>query len=784
MKTGKAPGAIRIKFHPEAIYDEPFKTETLDVSGYKPVAGPLRMSRRDHALCATGGGVSMLVQAAASNMVRIRVKPGTGDFEPSVTERLGLVQAPEWNGGLSVRKGGGKLRLVFGEMEVSLDLGTALFSVSGPGGEKLVACAPSGIRFSPEPGEYGGNRFLASFKLGDEQVFGFGGRSARPNRTGRTADIYAVKVGSHSGDYGGFPVPFFMSSKGYGVFLNNPWPHVYFDMGATNPGEWFVHAPGGEFDLFVIRGPEFPRIVSTFTALTGRMPEPERWWLGFWTSTIAFNTAAQVKNHVGLMRRDRCPHDAIVLDGPWRGGPDFFDRYKATGQYESRDIDWHPAFGGGPEFVKWLSRRGLKLGLHLNSRSFGRETADKALAEGLLRQHGEEIVPKVADPAGEAWFRKQLAGRNAEGVGLWWLDHGDRVSGEISPGVPSRNLFGALWARAVVGAGADGKTPAKICLIRGCGIGGQRYGLPWPGDTRYGVEFFDEDIWFCINAGLSGFPMTSFDLGGFFGANPQAAFDNDAHDRDNLARRVCHSLMFSPTLRAHCNGLMPMKIPANCPPPIHRLYHELLGLRYRLTPYFYSCAVHAHRTGEPIVRPLVYHHRTDPDTHDIDDQVYVGEWLMVAPVTVKNALHRNVYLPEGEWIDYWTDEVLRGGRMIRVETPFYEKRGVPVFVKAGAIIPMQDPTLQLGDRTPGHLTLDVYPGRSSEFTLWDSAEVRSIFRCRSGKAGVSLDIEQAEAVRRPLTIRIHNHAAGRHISINGKTAAGVHLEPPRIATVK
>lgn len=165
-----------------------------------------------------------------------------------------------------------------------------------------------------------GDAFLAAFRLQAEDLFGMGGRIARPNRRGSTADMFAMKVGLCQGDYGGFPMPFFISTKGYGVFLNNPWPHVYFDLGQTRPDQWWVHGPGGEFDLFVIAGPTFAQIVSRFTELVGRIPLPRRWWLGFWTSALAFASAQEVENVALRLRREGYPCDALVIDGPWRGG--------------------------------------------------------------------------------------------------------------------------------------------------------------------------------------------------------------------------------------------------------------------------------------------------------------------------------------------------------------------------------------------------------------------------------------------------------------------------------
>lgn len=755
--------------HPDALFCEPYVETTLAVAPFRPMkSDAFEMSSMSNGIKLSGTTGSLQVEVCAPWLLRIRCAPREHEtFVAPVTEEWGLIKVPDTAGKWSHADTATDCSVQSESMTFRLDKVTGNWSVRDAGGQPLVECVSNGVRFSHGPVAYSGDAFLAAFRLGtDENIFGLGGRIAAPNRRGTTADMFAMKVGVLSGDYGGFPIPFFISTKGYGVFLNNPWPHVYFDMGATRPGEWWVHGPGGGFDLFVVAGPTMPQIVSRFTELVGRIPMPQRWWLGFWTSALAFSTADELERVADRLRREQYPCDALVIDGPWRGGPEFLAKYMQDGEYPTNDLNWHPDFGDGESMVARLSELGFKTVLHQNSRSWLQTTAESGVKDGTLRCHGREVVVRFTYPEAEKFYHDALTPRHREQIGAWWLDHGDRVSGEIRPGIPSRNLFGALWARATQQAATDGGIGTQISLIRGAGIGGQSSSLPWPGDTRFGIDYFGEDLWFCLNAGMCGFPITSADLGGFMSGKEPPSSHNTAYDIDNLARRLCQGIFILPSPRMHQSDSEPAKLPWNCPPIIQRLYRAMLHERYRLTPYFFSYAVHASRTGEPILRHLAYHHTHDPEAVKTNDVCYIGDWMLVAPVLCKNQFERDVYLPDGDWICWWTGRRHVGGKTIRVATPLYEVSGLPVFVKAGAIIPRQEVTGYLPDEIPCPLTLDVYPTGASRFVCHESATISHEFVCEQTADGTCLRLPNRTAKPRDYIARIHGMASPARIVVN------------------
>ncbi len=758
--------------HPDALFDSRYIEQQIDLSTYVAPPGPWRQAESDArgVLLRAADGAQMRIDAIADGIIRVRVRPAGQPMRPSVTEELGLVTAdhpvPAWSPLAGAAPG------------IALQDGTRLEIDAATGALRLLAGSETllegdgGVRFSPAAPDFGsGSRAFARFHRDGEGLFGCGGRSARPDRVGQTFDAFATKVGGLTGDYGGFPIPWLMSPRGWGLFLDNPWPHVHFDLGRTDPARWSLAIPGGGIDLYCVRGPEPRDLLRRFTSLVGRVPEPRRWWLGYWVSALSFTTADEVLGFARRLRAEGYPLEAMVIDGPWRGGPEFLRLYMTEGQYPTNDLRWHPGFGDGPALVRALNALGVRTVLHQNSRSYLKETNEAGIASGALRRVGQEVVPAFTRPEGEAFYRDQVRGRHQEGVALWWLDHGDRVSGEIAPGIPSRNLFGAIWARATARAAEADGVDHRLTLIRGAGIGGQRHALPWPGDTRYGIDFALFDIWFCLNAGLSGFPITSADLGGFMAKGLDHGPHNRAYDPENLARRLCQSLLWLPSPRVHGDDSAPPKVPWNCPPAIQPLYRAMLAERYRLIPYFYSLAWEAHREGAPILRPLLWCWPRLAEAVAIDDQFLIGDDLLCAPVVAKDATTRRVWLPPGQWHDWWRGTIHQGPAWIEVPVPFYETSGLPLFARAGAIIPVQEPVAGLGDAIPDPLGFEIFPDGTRTQVVQEARDTATTVRVEATARGLGIRIDNP--LDRPRTVRLHIHRAGTGaVDVDGTALAG------------
>ena len=744
-----------LMLHPDALYDSEYEEHLLETEDYKAPELVFKGEYKHEkgVTVITTAGYAIVMENCFENTLRLRItKPG-GSLQKTTTERLGLVKtdwrADKYDSDLKdgvITFSNARLTLVF-------DMNTCEYEFKTKEGKTLLK-TKNGVRFSSLPADYSGMRSYTEFeRVGKERYSGFGARIYKVDRTGESADIFAEKGGARVGDYGGFPIPYFISSTGYGFFFNNPWPHVYFDMAKSREDEWFLSAPGGDYDLFVFCG-NTSEITKSYAKIVGTNQFPKKWLMGYWCSSLSFERAQGAIDDMGRMRREGYPCEAIVIDGPWRGGVNFIRDYASGWGYPSDDYNWHPDFGDGPGMIKTLEKENIKTVLHINSCAFKPSTAIPAIAQGLLRQVKTETVPDVATERGIEYYKTFLVPRIKDGVTQWWTDHSDRVSGEILPGIPSRNLFGALWNRVISEVMAENGVKNHMALSRGGGIGSQRYALPWAGDTQFGIHRFKEDLWYIINAGMAGFTLCGYDLGGFMrGSVTDLTPDEMQFEINNIARRVCQSMIFCPMPRMHNGENSTAKWPWNCPESVRELYRDCLQFRYRFLPTVYSYAIRGSRTGEPIIRPMFYDHMDEPELYAIDDQFYLGDDVLVAPVTQADVTERKVYLPEGTWVNLWTKERLEGKQTVTAQAPMFQKEGLPIFVRVGGAVAYQPDCLSLTDEVPAELRVEFYADKRVDFILVEGEAIHNRFTCiKMGNGAYDLFAENYTDADRKYTL--------------------------------
>ncbi len=245
--------------------------------------------------------------------------------------------------------------------------------------------------------------------------------------------------------------------------------------------------------------------------------------------------------------------------------------------------------------------------------------------------------------------------------------------------------------------------------------GSQRYPVQWGGDSYSSLDQMHTQLLGLLSYGLSGVPFCSHDVGGF--DYPPEAFDQERQEDYPLDpvvyARWLQFGVFSSHVRAH--GKQPRE-PWAYGPQVEAIAHRYLTLRYRLLPYIYSEAVRCSETGLPMVRPLVLEYQDDRNTWNIGHEYLFGESFLVAPVTSRDG-RLSVYLPAGTWIDYWTKTPVEGGRWINMQAPL---EVLPLWVKAGSIIPM-GPAMDYVDQKPcDPLTLELYaPEAEGCYTIFD-----------------------------------------------------------------
>ena len=765
-----------LKIHPDALYDSEYVDYVLETDDFKSPSLALKGEYKHEkgVTVITTLGYAIVIENCFDNALRLRItKPGAC-MDKTVTERLGLIKTDWTPAPYDYKLENGVITFSNARLTLVFDMNTNEYSFRAADGKTLLKTQNGGARFSETPADYSGMRSYTEFeRMGEERYSGFGARIYKVDRTGESADIFAEKGGAKVGDYGGFPIPYFISSAGYGVFFNNPWPHVYFDMAKTAPNEWFMTAPGGDYDLFVFCG-NTAEITKSYAKIVGTNQFPAKWLMGYWCSSLSFERAQGAIDDMGRMRREGYPCEAIVIDGPWRGGVNFIKDYTGGWGYPSDDYNWHPDFGDGVGMIKKLEKENIKTVLHINSCAFKPSTAIPAIAQGLLRQVKTETVPDVATPRGVEYYKTFLVPRIKDGVKQWWTDHSDRVSGEVLPGIPSRNLFGAMWNRVISEIMAENGVKNHMSLSRGGGIGSQRYALPWAGDTQFGIHRFKEDIWYIINAGMTGFTLCGYDLGGFMrGSVTDLTPDEMQFNVDNIARRVCQSMIFCPMPRMHNGENSMAKWPWNCPEETRALYKDCLQFRYRFIPTVYSYAIHGSRTGEPIIRPLFYNHMEQPALYAVDDEFYLGEHILVAPVTEAVVEKRDVYLPEGTWVNLWTKERFEGNRTVTCSAPRFKKEGLPMFVKVGGGVAYQPDCMSLYDRVPETLSVELYADDVAELVLNESETVTNRFSCK--KAGNTFEVtaENNSDIDRNYTVTVFADGKSYRASFAVKAGAAI-----------
>jgi len=550
----------------------------------------------------------------------------------------------------------------------------------------------------------------------DEHFFGFGAYNNPLDMRGRSMTCYAKELESHHKS-GGFPVPFFYSTKGYGIFFNNLDDDVTFRMGTT-PGEYSFEATSGrmegwDMDYYLIFGPRFEDIINRYTDIVGKPILPEKWYFGHiqihctWLEDMII---ASANNY----RDGDWPCDVFVMD-----------------------------FGSlGPNFT-WARGHENPAAMYNVLDKYGIKTAFScALFDDVYNWKGFDPTKK-ADM--EKFFQAHLP-RIKDGMDFWRQDNSERsmqytALEKFANGYEAHNLFGSLWAKSVVEAMASKGLPGRPVISRGGPIGGHRYIIPWPGDTPHGLQFLDIDLNFIRNGGLAGYSSISVDLGGFTDRGK-----GEPLEEQNVIRRIVNMMPVAPVAKFQGSNDASSSLPWLFTEQQQDLFRFYLKLRYRLHPYYYSSAIEAHLTGRPILAPLVFDYQDDENTYDKDFHFMLGRQILVAPVMEKTDKW-SVYLPKGKWIHYWTGKEYTGGQTVTVSAPLYGKDGLPMFVKAGAIIPMMPRMSYIYEKPPDPITLDVYPDRTSPSScvMYDCRTVNSpvkktIFKCSQDNQKIEVSV--------------------------------------------
>ncbi|MBI5370772.1 MAG: DUF5110 domain-containing protein [Sphingobacteriales bacterium] len=542
-------------------------------------------------------------------------------------------------------------------------------------------------------------------------------------------------------------VPFYLSDKGYGVFLNSTFPNS-FNFG-HNGGYSFSIQGNGRMDYFVILGPSFSSIIDRYTQLTGRPRLPLKAFFGLALSDKGNDHNSPDpsdeqwwKKKITEHRAAGFPLDHIVNDNRWRAG---------GGQRCLSYFDWDRTRYPDPkEYQQWVKSNGLITTLDFN-RCIAVQSAGWKPSFNLPQNEGIDFntsAPDLTKKEVRDWFWNTMWSKSLNpalrypGDALW-IDEFDEmgkapVTMKFENGstwLEMRNYWFFLAAKALVQQGWDKSfkgTKRPFVWVRGMTAGAQRYATLWSGDINSSYEDMKTQVRGLQLAGLSGFPFWGHDAGGFHLGESKTTPGDSMYSQWSMAWGS-----FTPFWKPH--GVGKSRWPLDRPEGVQkdaRLYSEL---RYKLMPYIYTYARRANETGLPMARAMVINYQKDPLAWKNDLQYMWGNEFLVAP-NCSDSDHVALWLPEGVWYDFWDDQPINGNRVIDYTAPIGK---LPLFVKAGSIIPMANYALSTAFIHEDSLTLHVYPGKDAAFTLYEDDGITENYRNRNEKRTTEITFNQA-----------------------------------------
>ncbi len=617
-----------------------------------------------------------------------------------------------------------------------------------------------------------------SFILGGHPILGGGEGGPQFDRRAQADAMRSGQDGYRLRTHGGrVPVPWLISTGGWAIFVNTP--HGVFDLtGAEGRFEAGADAQRLPIDLFVVTATDPAAVMAEYAALTGSPEMPPLWAFGYQQSHRTLASREEVLDEARTFRAKKLPCDALI--------------YLGTGfcpsgwNTRNGEFAFNPAVFPDPgAMFAQLHDEHFKVVLHavLEGKTLSGTVDDPCTSPPL---------PSGTMPGGDWPDDRQVscywpAHKPAFDLGVdgWWPDQGDGLD-------PSSRL---ARIRMYWDGCREWRPDQRPYALHRNGLAGmQRYAaFLWSGDVYSTWETLATHVPIAVNTGLSGIPFWGTDIGGFV---PTHEFTGELYVRWFQFGAFC------PLFRAHGrtwklrlpwgwntgelgpNEIASYRDGAANPDPselhnaaVEPICRKYLELRYRLLPYLYTAVRQAHLTGLPIVRALWLHYPDDPVAVARGDEYLWGRDILVAPVVEKAATARRVYLPRGAWYDFWTGERLEGGR--EIVRPV-DLETLPLYVRAGAVVPLGPVKQHVNEQVDEPLTLTIYPGADGAFSLYDDDGISFGYQRGewTGIDGRWDDAHQVLGLRatdgsRPMTaarrllVRVVGEAATREVAFAG-----------------
>ncbi|GAA3411333.1 TIM-barrel domain-containing protein [Paenibacillus hodogayensis] len=616
-------------------------------------------------------GLFVRIQAVAEHTFRIRASKSP-DFPESPLVRYGILSASEEPAGCRIEEFDCHARIRSEHASLDIDMRDGTFVLSRPDGTILTASAAP-PRSGPDDG------FEAQFRLTEaEKWYGLGDKAKdRIQIRGLRAAMRTAKDGFR------VPIPFMMSSRGWALLVNSTRPHTV-DIGHTVHDRLTFGGSEGTLDYYVIAGESLGTLLDRYTGLSGRPALLPLWAYGLTFIANQYATARDVIEDGLNFRRGDIPCDMIGLEPGWM----------ATMRDYSTNKQWHPERFAIPSwnpkgprtFMGALDRMGFKLSLWL------------CCNHDVSRQEERRLAGRTAaDPeASEDWYThlEKFVEQGAAAFKLEAFPFEDRPELEWANGMSTdemHHLYNLLLCKQIFGGYVEqtGRRPLVYCAKGYAGI--QQYAVTWTG-YQY-VNLIE-----LLNQNMSG--------------NINALTDMEVHAPSGIHFGFLQTL-------AQVNSWAYWQHPTLLDPDLMQMFRMYAKLRYRLIPYLYSAAHTAARTGLPVMRAMTLMFPDDPRSDGLLEQYMLGDAFLVG-------LADRIYLPEGQWIDYWTG--MRYAGPLELSSPVPAHAGGYLFVRDGSIIPVWPEVSHVGSALPERIGIELYPRASNAYALYEDDGVTYEYR--------------------------------------------------------
>lgn len=729
-------------FTPQEVYFE--NTEATKVTLCLPTS---RIVNRG---CTLGGiNLTMVITSPAPDVLRVQtyhhlgVKKREPEFELYQKEEQPLTVTSDEEK-LTVTSGGLTLEIGKKNWYMAYRRGNEVITRSAA---KDLACMKTdwnGDAYDKGDGTETYMRQQLTMGVG-ELIYGLGERFTAFTKNGQSVAIWNEDGGTST--YQSYKnIPFYISNKGYGVFVNHP-EKVEFEIGTEQVTKTAFSVEGGYLDYYLFNGPSMKEVLERYTDLTGKPSLPAPWTFGLWLST-SFTTnydEETVMSFVDGMLDRGIPLRTFHFDCFWMK------------EFHWTDFVWDSRVFPDPKgMLSRIKAKGLNICVWINP-YIAQESC--LFAEGMEKgyfvkrtngdvwqwdmwQPGMALVD-FTNPDACTWYQEKLAGLLDMGVDCFKTDFGERIPVDgieyfdHSDAKKMHNYYTYLYNKTVydILEKKRGKGEA-VLFARSATVGGQKFPVHWGGDCWSDYESMEESLRGGLSLLMSGFGFWAHDIGGF----------ESTSTPDVYKRWVAFGLLSS---HSRLHGSTSYRVPWAYDEEAVDVVRFFTRLKARLMPYLYKTAIQANKTGVPTMRSMVLEFTEDRTCHYVDKQYMLGDSLLVAPIFNEESL-ADYYLPAGRWTDFFTGEVKEGGRWIQ------EKHGylsVPLLVKENSIVAIgahdDKPDYDYGEDTELRIYEPVAGTTVTEtvYGMDGSEEIKISVTTEEGKISVSVENGKAVSVR-------------------------------------